>query len=93
MPQETSYTPVAHNTRIIGASTYNTNGTLTVQNTLTITNAASMRGAGEGANSVVIKQSPDGLVEFWDAQGNKIRSRQRTLQLLLEKLIAVGIAS
>ena len=87
------YTPVAHNTRIIGASTFNTNGTLTIQNTLTITNAASMRGATEGANNVKITQSPDGLVEFFDAQGNKIRSRQRTLQLLLEKLIAVGIAS
>ena len=87
------YTPVAHNTRIIGATTYNTNGTLTIQNTLTITNTTSMRGSGEGANNVKIMQSPDGLLEFWDVQGNKIRSRQRTLLLFVEKLIATGVAT
>jgi len=84
----TSYNTTAHNT---GVSNTNTAATVTIANTLSITPPVVV--SPDGAHTVVLKIHDSGLMEFRDEQGNMVRSRQKTLRLFVEKLIASGIAS
>lgn len=96
----TSWNATAHNTPSFGYAINSngvavsfdgqadTTGRTRIANTLSIVDAANSNGA---TYDITVHDS--GLIEFTDAQGNRILSRQKTLRLLVEKLIAIGIVS
>jgi hypothetical protein len=86
----TSYNTTAHNTSF-NSTAYNTSGNTTVQNTLAVVTVGAV--SPDGANTFVLQVHDSGLMEFHDAQGNIVRSRQKTLKLFVEKMIASGLAT
>lgn len=76
-------------------TTVNSTGTVTVSNTETLVNARPEPDApvANNTNTLVIKLHDSGLIEFPDVYGNVIHSRQKTLRLLVEKLIDCGIVA
>jgi hypothetical protein len=85
----TSWNATAFNTVVPdnNNAVFNSAGTVTIANTLSLNNVS------EVTANVVITIHESGLLEFRDVTGNKIVSRQKTLRLLVEKLISCGIAS
>jgi hypothetical protein len=98
----TSYNATAFNSVALNHTTLakeiagvNSTGVLTIANTLSITNFAPSPDAAVSANTTNCKLTihDSGLMEFNDAEGNIVLSRQKTLRKFVEKLISCGIAS
>ena len=95
---QTSWNSTARNTKSYGYAINTTSGLYTGQanstgrtriaNTLAIVDAAN---ASAATWDITVHDS--GLIEFTDVDGNTITTRQKTVRLLVEKLIALGIVS
>jgi hypothetical protein len=85
-----SYNTTAHNTSF-NSTAYNTNGSTTVKNTLAVVTVGVV--SPDNTNNFTVQVHDSGLMEFHDAQGNLVRSRQKTLRQFVEKMIASGLAT
>lgn len=84
-----------HSTNVKEIAGVNSAGAVTVANTLSLYNAAPAPDtavSGNTANLIIVIHD-SGLMEFPDVEGNIILSRQKTLRKLVDKLIAMGIAT